>query len=59
MSGASSSNAALLAVLVLISLVTLARGHGILTEPPARNFLAWTQNNYYWPDGASAGGAQH
>jgi hypothetical protein len=51
--------AAQLGLLVLLScLVTLGSGHGILTVPPARNHLAWTQQNYYWPDGNSAGGAQ-
>jgi hypothetical protein len=45
-------------LVVLSCLVTLGSGHGILTVPPARNHLAWTQQNYYWPDGNSAGGGQ-
>lgn len=57
MSAAASSSAVLLVLLGVICLATRAGGHGILTEPKARNFLAWTQYNHYWPDGASAGGA--
>ncbi|WIA14984.1 hypothetical protein OEZ85_001692 [Tetradesmus obliquus] len=56
MSAAASWSAVLLVLLGVICLATRAGGHGILTEPKARNFLAWTQYNHYWPDGASAGG---
>ncbi|KAF8060473.1 hypothetical protein HT031_004649 [Scenedesmus sp. PABB004] len=32
------------------------RAHGMLTEPPSRNWLDWVNNNAYWPDANNAGG---
>lgn len=43
-------------MLVFMVLPDVCNGHGMLTVPPARNWLAYVNDNYYWPDGNNAGG---
>lgn len=58
-STAATATVALVCLLGVSSWVGHCSAHGMMTQPAARNWLAWINNNYYWPDGANAGGEHH
>jgi predicted carbohydrate-binding protein with CBM5 and CBM33 domain len=49
---------AIAAMLAVLATLQTAAGHGMMTIPPARNWLAYVNTNYYYPDNNNAGGTQ-